>query len=195
MKGRCFGGQKQAILEAKNGPKTPRKTGTEEHRDAGNKLRIAFCRPSEFTFCARGLPDLAGTATPFYWNGRAMGKGCGCLTAFPAFGLSEAMRRGRMRRARCLTAFPAFGLSEAPPPLAYKRCPRRTPAAPVKRYASFACRAGRRIRRKGRREAKAARAFSQKKRFARSVAMLRLARKSEGVLAIGTRTPPHWSFQ
>ena len=71
-------------------------------------VSVVFCRPSEFTFCARGLPGCAGTvmplrrnrdavapeprcrcagtATPFYWNGRAMRKGCGCLAPFPAFG-------------------------------------------------------------------------------------------------------------
>ena len=33
------------------------------------------------------LPRCAGTATPFYWNGRATRKECGCLTPFPSFGL------------------------------------------------------------------------------------------------------------
>ena len=41
MRGRCFGSQKRAILEVKNGLKTPRKTGMKGRGSAGNKLRGA----------------------------------------------------------------------------------------------------------------------------------------------------------
>ena len=39
---------------------------------AGRSVSVAFCRPSEFAFCARGLPGRAGTPMPLRRNGDAV---------------------------------------------------------------------------------------------------------------------------
>ena len=63
-------------------------------RSLGRGVSAAFCRPSEFAFCARGRPGRAGTAMPLRRNGHPVSpepprvrKECGCLAPFPAFGL------------------------------------------------------------------------------------------------------------
>ena len=70
------------------------------------KLIFAFARRSLLSVreTFRVAPErrcrCAGTATPFYWNGRAMRKECACLAPFPAFGPPPREGRPHLREGR-----------------------------------------------------------------------------------------------
>ena len=108
-------------------------------------VSVAFCGPSEFAFCARGLPGCAGTAMPLRRNGDAVApeRRCRCAgTVMPLRRNGDAVAPERPPRstgtaARCgkdaAVSPRSLSLSSAKAghPLAYVRGVNVSPADPL----------------------------------------------------------------
>ena len=86
-------------------------------------VSVAFCGPSEFAFCARGLPGCAGTAMPLRRNGDAV------APERPPRSTGTAARCGK--DAAVSPRFLSLSSAKAGHPLAYVRGVNVSPADPL----------------------------------------------------------------
>ena len=83
--------------------RSPAEWRAERAKPVRRSVGVAFCRPSAFAFCARGLPGCAGTVMPSRRNGDAVAPVPRCRlagTAMPSRrnGTGRTRQAGRTRR-------------------------------------------------------------------------------------------------